>query len=261
VIPVFPGTTCEEDTARAVRLAGGEAKIVVVRNMTADLLAQSVEAVARAIHESQMLILPGGMPGGDEPDGAAKMITAFFQRPLLVEIVHRLLYDRDGLILGISNGFQALIKLGLLPEGEIRARVAGDPALAQNLIGRHQAGYVTTRVASVHSPWMSQMRVGDLYTIPVSHAEGRFVASPDVIQNLAAKGQVATQYCDLEGRPTMDIDYNPNGSHMAIEGLFSADGRVFGKMGHPERYGPFVGKNIPGNLHQPIFESGVSYFK
>ncbi|MCL2569205.1 MAG: phosphoribosylformylglycinamidine synthase [Oscillospiraceae bacterium] len=261
VIPVFPGTTGEEDAARAVRLAGGEAKIVIVRSMSGELLAQSVEALARAIHESQMLILPGGMSGGDEPEGSGKLIAALFQSPLLGEVMNRLLYDRDGLILGLGNGFQALIKLGFLPEGEIKARRADDPTLARNLINRHQAGYVTTRVASVNSPWMSLMRVGDLYTLPVSHGEGRFVARPDLIQDLAAKGQMATQYCDLDGRPTMDIDYNPNGSMMAIEGLFSPDGRVFGKMGHSERRGPFVGKNIPGHLHQPIFESGVAYFK
>ncbi|MCL2843225.1 MAG: phosphoribosylformylglycinamidine synthase [Oscillospiraceae bacterium] len=261
VIPAFPGTNCEEDTARAVRLAGGQAKIVVVKNLTGDLLAHSMEEVAAAINESQMLILPGGFSGGDEPEGSAKFITAFFRNPALTEAVHRLLQNRDGLILGICNGFQALIKLGLVPYGEIRPATEHDPTLTFNLIGRHQAGYVTTRVASVNSPWMNQMQVGDLHTIPISHGEGRFVAPPEVLARLADSGQIATQYCNDMGQPTMDIDYNPNGSMLAVEGLLSPDGRVLGKMGHTERRGPYVGKNIPGNLHQPIFESGVGYFK
>ncbi|MCL2588659.1 MAG: phosphoribosylformylglycinamidine synthase, partial [Oscillospiraceae bacterium] len=262
VIPAFPGTNCEEDTARAVRLAGGQAKVVMIRNLTGDLLAQSVDEMIRALAESQMLILPGGFSGGDEPEGSAKFIAAFFRNPALKDAVHDLLYKRDGLALGICNGFQALIKLGLLPYGEIRRTTAADPTLTFNLIGRHQAGYVTTRVASVHSPWMNEMRVGDLHTLPISHGEGRFVASADMVQALAAAGQIATQYCDPAGHPTMDIDYNPNGSLMAIEGILSPDGRVFGKMGHSERYGPHVGKNIPGvRPHQAIFEGGVSYFK
>ena len=261
VIPVFPGTNGEEDAARALSLAGGQPKIVVVRNLTGDLLAQSMEAMVKTIGESQMLILPGGIASGDEPEGGAKLIEAFFRIPALSDAIHRLLYERDGLILGLGNGFQALMKLGLLPYGEIRSTTPDDPTLARNLIDRHQAGYVTTRVASVQSPWMSEVRVGDLYTLPISHGEGRFVASTEAIQQLIEGGQVATQYCDHSGHPTMDVDYNPNGSYMAVEGLFSPDGRVFGKMGHSERRGPYVGKNIPGNLHQPIFESGVSYFQ
>ena len=261
VIPAFPGTNCEEDTARAVRLAGGQAKIVVVKNLTGDLLARSMEEVAAAIHESQMLILPGGFSGGDEPEGSAKFITSFFRNPVLTDAVHRLLQNRDGLVLGICNGFQALVKLGLVPYGEIRPATEHDPTLTFNLIGRHQASYVTTRVASVNSPWMGHMQVGDLHTLPISHGEGRFVAPADVLARLADSGQIATQYCDTSGQPTMDIDYNPNGSMLAVEGLLSPDGRVLGKMGHTERRGPYVGKNIPGNLHQAIFESGVAYFR
>ena len=261
VIPAFPGTNCEEDTARAVRLAGGDAQVVLVRNLTPDLLIQSVEAMAKAIAESQILVFPGGFSGGDEPEGSAKFIAAFFRSPVLMEAVHRLISEQDGLILGICNGFQALIKLGLLPHGEIRQTTPKDPTLTANKIGRHQARYVNTRIASVNSPWMSGLRVGDIHTLPISHGEGRFVAQPDVLQQLVRTGQVATQYCDPSGRPSMDIEVNPNGSEMAIEGLFSPDGRIFGKMAHTERRGPYVGKNIAGNLHQPIFENGISYFK
>ena len=262
LIPVFPGTSGEDELAKALKEAGAAPQVLLARNLTGDLLAQSIEALAKAIDESHMLLLPGGIATGGEPEGSAKFITALFRSPALTEAVQRLLYERDGLILGIGNGFQALIKLGLLPYGEIRRPTTpDDPTLTRNLIGRHQASYVTTRVASVHSPWMSKLQVGDLHTLPVSHKEGRFVASLETAQNLAEKGQVATQYCDHTGQPTMDIDYNPSGSLLAIEGLFSPDGRIFGKMAHPERRGPHVGKNIPGNLHQPIFESGVSYFK
>ena len=208
-----------------------------------------------------MVVLPGGFSGGDEPEGSGKFIASFLRSPALTDAIHDLLKNRDGLMLGICNGFQALVKLGLVPFGEIREMDDSCPTLTYNLIGRHQSRYVTTRVASVNSPWMIKSNVGDLHTIPISHGEGRFVAPQSVLEQLIAGGQVATQYVDLEGNPSMDIDVNPNGSLEAIEGIFSPDGRVFGKMGHLERRGPLVGKNIPGEKHQPLFESGAEYFK
>jgi len=207
-----------------------------------------------------MLILPGGFSGGDEPDGSAKFITAFFRNPRLTDAVHELLYQRDGLILGICNGFQALIKLGLLPYGEIVSPDRDMPTLTFNAIGRHQARYVYTRVASVHSPWMNLSQPGDVHAVPISHGEGRFVAPEALLKTLQANGQIATQYCDINGSVSMDIAVNPNGSALAVEGLFSPDGRVFGKMGHSERSGKFVGLNIAGRRYQPIFDSGVRYF-
>ena len=208
-----------------------------------------------------MVVLPGGFSGGDEPDGSAKFICSFFRNPRLTDAVHDLLKNRDGLMLGICNGFQALVKLGLVPYGEIRPMDEHCATLTYNTIGRHQSRYVTTRVASVNSPWMLKSQVGDLHAIPVSHGEGRFVAPQGLLDELVAKGQVATQYVGPDGLPAMDIDVNPNGSLLAIEGIFSPDGRVFGKMGHSERYGDFVAKNIPGDKHQPLFESGAAYFK
>ncbi|MDY3617427.1 phosphoribosylformylglycinamidine synthase [Agathobaculum sp.] len=262
VIPVFPGTNCEYDTARAIERAGGEAEIVVVRNFSPDVLAQSAERLESAIRRAQMVILPGGFSGGDEPDGSGKFIASFLRGPGIKDAIHELLGQRDGLMLGICNGFQALIKLGLVPYGEIRDEMTGDdPTLTFNLIGRHQSRYVTTRVASVKSPWLSSCEVGDLHSIAVSHGEGRFVAPQHVIDNLVKNGQVAFQYTDLAGNPSMDIAWNPNGSMCAIEGITSPDGRVLGKMGHTERYSPFVGRNIYGDKYQPIFENGVQYFK
>ena len=261
IIPVFPGTNCEYDTANACLRAGIEPEILVVRNLTTDLLAQSAEALEKAIRNSQMMILPGGFSGGDEPDGSGKFIASFLRSPALTDAIHDLLKNRDGLMLGICNGFQALVKLGLVPFGEIRPMDDNCPTLTYNLIGRHQSSYVTTRVASVQSPWMLKSNVGDLHAIPISHGEGRFVGPQAVIDQLIANGQVATQYVDAAGQPTMDIAFNPNGSMQAIEGIFSPDGRVFGKMGHLERRGEFVGKNIPGNKFQPLFESGAEYFK
>ncbi|MGE4548622.1 MAG: phosphoribosylformylglycinamidine synthase [Intestinibacillus sp.] len=262
VIPVFPGTNCEYDTARAVEKAGGAAEIIVVRNLTHDALAQSAEALESAIRRSQMVILPGGFSGGDEPDGSGKFIASFLRNPAIKDAVHALLQKRDGLMLGICNGFQALIKLGLVPYGEIRDEMsADDPTLTFNLIGRHQSRYVTTRVASVKSPWLSGCAVGDLHSIAISHGEGRFVAPQHVIDGLIAGGQVAFQYTDREGNPSMDIAANPNGSLCAIEGITSPDGRVLGKMGHTERFSPYVGRNIYGQKYQPLFESGVQYFK
>ena len=261
VIPVFPGTNCEYDTAQACLRAGIEPEIIVIRNLSTDLLAQSAQALEKAIRSAQMVVLPGGFSGGDEPDGSGKFIASFLRSPALSDAVMDLLKNRDGLMLGICNGFQALVKLGLVPYGEIRDMDADCPTLTYNLIGRHQSSYVTTRVASVNSPWMLKSQVGDLHTIPISHGEGRFVAPAQVIAELIAHGQVATQYVNAAGQPTMDIDANPNGSMEAIEGIFSPDGRVFGKMGHLERRGPFVGVNIPGDKHQPLFESGAEYFR
>ena len=261
VIPVFPGTNCEYDTARACLRAGIAPEIVVVRNLNADLLAQSAQALEQAIQGAQMIVLPGGFSGGDEPDGSAKFICSFFRNPRLTDAVHDLLKHRDGLMLGICNGFQALIKLGLVPYGEIRSTMDEKCAtLTYNDIGRHQSRYVTTRVASVHSPWMLKNQVGDLHAIPISHGEGKFVAPQPLLDRLIANGQVATQYVDLSGEPSMDISANPNGSLYAIEGIFSPDGRVFGKMGHSERRGEHLAKNIPGDKFQPIFESGAAYF-
>ena len=261
VIPVFPGTNCEYDSVRACLRAGMTAETVNIRNLTADDLLQSTVELEGAIRKAQIVFIPGGFSGGDEPDGSAKFICSFFRNSRITDAVHDLLKNRDGLMLGICNGFQALIKLGLVPYGEIRPMDGDCPTLTYNLIGRHQSRYVTTRVASVQSPWMLKSNVGDLHTVPISHGEGRFVAPAQVVADLIANGQVATQYVDLEGKPSMDIDVNPNGSMEAIEGIFSPDGRVFGKMGHSERRGPYVGVNIPGEKHQPLFESGALYFR
>ena len=261
VIPVFPGTNCEYDTAAACLRAGIEPEILMVRNLTPELLTQSADELAAAIGRSQMIILPGGFSGGDEPDGSAKFIVSFFRNPKLTDAVHTLLKQRDGLMLGICNGFQALVKLGLVPFGEIRPTDDTCPTLTFNLIGRHQSRYVTTRVASVKSPWMLKSELDEIYTIPVSHGEGRFVAPPSMLADLIANGQVATQYVDTAGIPSVDISVNPNGSMESIEGIFSPDGRVYGKMGHSERCGTYLAKNIPGYKHQPLFESGALYFR
>ena len=261
VIPVFPGTNCEYDTANACLRAGIEPEIVVVRNLDPNVLRESADALAAAIGRSQMMILPGGFSGGDEPDGSAKFIVSFLRNPKLTDAVHDLLKNRDGLMLGICNGFQALVKLGLVPYGEIRQTDDTCPTLTFNLIGRHQSRYVTTRVASVKSPWMLLSQLDDMYTIPVSHGEGRFVAPDAILSEMIANGQIATQYTDTASIPSLHISANPNGSVESIEGIFSPDGRVLGKMGHSERRGDFIAKNIPGNKHQPIFESGALYFK
>ena len=261
VIPVFPGTNCEYDTAAACIRAGIEPQILVVKNLTREALAESAQALNSAIRNSQMIVLPGGFSGGDEPDGSGKFIASFLRNPQLTDAIHDMLKNRDGLMLGICNGFQALVKLGLVPYGEICEMTAECPTLTYNLIGRHQSSYVTTRVASVQSPWMLNSNVGDEHTIAISHGEGRFVAPPEVIAKLIANGQVATQYVNASGTPSMDIAFNPNGAVEAIEGIFSPDGRVFGKMAHSERRGEFVGQNIVGNKFQPLFESGAKYFK
>ncbi len=261
LIPVFPGTNCEYDSARAVIAAGGDAEIVVIRNLTAEDVARSVETVASKIADSQMIFIPGGFSGGDEPDGSAKFITAFFRNPAIKEQVTRLLEDRDGLMCGICNGFQALIKLGLVPYGKIIDTDASCPTLTFNTIGRHQSRIVRTRIASNMSPWLRLMQVGDVVNVPISHGEGRFFASEELALQLAANGQIATQYVDLDGKPSMDAVFNPNGSLFAIEGITSPDGRVFGKMGHSERIGKGLYANVPGQYDIRMFESAVDYFK
>ena len=260
VIPVFPGTNCEYDTARAFRRAGAEPSVLVINNLTPEAVAESTHELARRIRESQIVMIPGGFSGGDEPDGSAKFITAFFRAPEVTEAVRELLQSRDGLMLGICNGFQALIKLGLVPYGDIRPMDEACPTLTFNTIGRHQSRLVRTRVASDLSPWLSKCEVGDMHEIAISHGEGRFVASPELVAELAAKGQIATQYVGQDGEPAMSLDVNPNGSVLAIEGITSPDGRVLGKMGHTERSGEGLYKNVPGNKFQPLIEGGVSYF-
>ena len=261
VIPVFPGTNCEYDTARAFRRAGGDPHILVLKNLTPADVAESCEALVKELDEAQILMLPGGFSGGDEPDGSAKFIAAFFRAPAVADAVNRLLNQRDGLALGICNGFQALIKLGLVPYGEIRPITKDDPTLTFNTIHRHQSMLVRTRVASNKSPWLSECSVNDEHLIAISHGEGRFVCEEKLLNQLIANGQVATQYVDLACHPTMDMSYNPNGSVLAIEGITSPDGRVFGKMGHSERSGELLYKNVTGDKYQPLFEGGVNYFK
>ena len=261
LIPVFPGTNCEYDSARAMMEAGAEAEIFVIRNLSADDISRSVESFAKKLAESQMVFIPGGFSGGDEPDGSAKFITAFFRNPAIKEEVNKLLQQRDGLMLGICNGFQALIKLGLVPYGKIIDTDDTCPTLTYNTIGRHQAKMVRTRVCSNKSPWLQGVRVGDIFTVPISHGEGRFFASPELARQLAANGQIATQYVDLEGNPSMDTAFNPNGSLFAIEGITSPDGRVLGKMGHSERKGGSLYRNVPGEYDMKLFESAVKYFK
>ena len=261
LIPVFPGTNCEYDTARAMEDAGAKAKIFVVQNRTASDIAKSVEDFSRLIGESQMIFLPGGFSAGDEPDGSGKFITAFFRGEAVKEAVQALLEERDGLMAGICNGFQALIKLGLVPYGRITEPDEKAPTLTFNAIGRHQSRLVRTRIASNRSPWLSKTKVGEIYTVPISHGEGRFLASDEVVAALAKNGQIATQYVDLDGKPTYDIAFNPNNSVRAIEGITSPDGRVFGKMGHSERIGAGLYQNVPGVFEMGMFQGAVEYFK
>ena len=260
-IPVFPGTNCELDTARKFNLAGAESEIVVLKNRSAADIEESVKAFADAIARANMIAFPGGFSGGDEPDGSGKFIATTFRNPRIAEQVMKLLNERDGLVLGICNGFQALIKLGLVPYGEILPLKATSPTLTYNNISRHVSTLVDIRVASNKSPWLSACKVGDVFTVPVSHGEGRIVAPSKELEKLAANGQIATQYCDLSGKPTMEYPFNPNGSAWAIEGITSPDGRVFGKMGHTERTGENLYKNCCGNFDMKLFESGVKYFK
>ncbi|MEP4079741.1 phosphoribosylformylglycinamidine synthase [Haloferula sp.] len=260
LIPSFPGTNSEYDSAKAFREAGANAHIEVFRNLTPAHLEESLKTLATQVRESQILFLPGGFSAGDEPDGSAKFIATVLRNPEVADAVMDLLKNRDGLILGICNGFQALIKTGLVPYGEIRDSSPEAPTLFHNDISRHISCYAPTVVSSSLSPWLANSQVGDVHQVPFSHGEGKFVASPEVIAELAANGQVATRYCDPSGTPSMDIAYNPNGSMAAIEGITSPCGRVFGKMGHTERRGSQVAKNIPGNKHQPLFKAGVAWF-
>ena len=261
LIPAFPGTNCEYDSAKAVRDAGAEPEIIVINNLSADGIARSVERFANELKTAQMVFIPGGFSGGDEPDGSGKFITAFFRNAAVKEGVTALLEQRDGLMCGICNGFQALIKLGLVPYGKIIDTDETCPTLTFNNISRHQSRIVRTRVASNKSPWLSLTNVGDVYNVPISHGEGKFLASEELIRQLAANGQIATQYVDLDGNATADVHFNPNGSLYAIEGITSPDGRVFGKMGHSERIGSGLYKNVPGEYNIRMFEAAVKYFR
>ena len=261
LIPVFPGTNCEYDSAKAFERAGAETEIFVINNLSAAKVSESVESFVKKIKQSQIIFVPGGFSGGDEPDGSGKFITAFFRNGAIKNEVNELLKNRDGLMCGICNGFQALIKLGLVPYGEIIDTDENCPTLTYNSIGRHQSRIVRTRIASNSSPWLSQVNVGDIYSVPISHGEGRFLASEELILKLAENGQIATQYVDLEGKPTSNILYNPNNSCFAVEGITSPDGRVLGKMGHTERYSNGLYSNVEGNYDMKIFESAVKYFK
>ena len=258
-IPVFPGTNCEYESARCWKFAGARPNLLVVKNLTPQAIEETVAAIVAEIQNSQIIMFPGGFSAGDEPDGSGKFIAAMFRNPRIAEEIAKFL-QRDGLILGICNGFQALVKLGLLPYGEIRSLDKDAPALLYNTIGRHVSRMVRTRVTSNISPWLAENAVGDVHTIAVSHGEGRFVADENWLKKLAANGQIATQYVDFDNNPTQEFPLNPNGSACAIEGITSADGRIFGKMGHSERIGDNVCKNVPGNKNQHIFEAGVNYF-
>lgn len=260
-IPAFPGTNCEYDSAKAFERAGADADVRIFRNLKPSHIAESIDSFADAIDKAQIIMFPGGFSGGDEPDGSGKFIKAAFENEKVRTAVMELLNNRDGLILGICNGFQALIKLGLVPYGEIRKAESNSPTLTFNTIGRHMSRLAATRIASVKSPWLAGVEVGDIHQIAISHGEGRFVASPETIAEMEKNGQIATQYVDQNGEPTYDMPSNPNGSYYAIEGITSPDGRVFGKMGHSERFAANVFKNVPGNKDQKLFESGVKYFK
>ena len=261
LIPAFPGTNCEYDSAKAVSDAGAEPEIIVIRNLDSAAIRQSAERFANELKTAQMVFIPGGFSGGDEPDGSGKFITAFFRSAAVKEEVTNLLDKRGGLMCGICNGFQALIKLGLVPYGKIIETDAECPTLTFNTIARHQSKIVRTRIASNKSPWLSLTEPGEVYLVPISHGEGRFLASDAVIEQLAAAGQIATQYCDENGNATNDIQYNPNGSCCAVEGITSPDGRVFGKMGHSERYAPGLYRNVPGDYEIKMFASAVRYFR
>ena len=261
LIPVFPGTNCEYDSAKACARAGAVPEIFVINNLTAEGISASAKAFAEAVSRSQAIFIPGGFSGGDEPDGSGKFITAFFRNELIKNAVHDLLKNRDGLMCGICNGFQALIKLGLVPYGEIRDAEEDSPTLTFNTIGRHQSKIVRVRAASVKSPWMTKVNTGDIFSVPVSHGEGRFIASEALIRELAENGQILTQYVDLNGVPTTDVQFNPNNSMWAVEGITSPDGRVLGKMGHAERIGDGLYRNVSGEYEMHLFESLVEYFR
>ena len=261
LIPVFPGTNCEYDTAKALKTAGADPEIIVINNLSAKGIADSADYFAKKIKESQIIFVPGGFSGGDEPDGSGKFITAFFRNAKIKEQVHELLKNRDGLMAGICNGFQALIKLGLVPYGEIIDTDENCPTLTYNTIGRHQSRLVRTRIASNKSPWLIETKPGDVYTVPISHGEGRFLADTALIEKLAENGQIATQYVDFNNEATADVHFNPNNSVYAVEGITSPDGRVIGKMGHSERIGEDLYKNVEGNYDMGLFRSAVKYFK
>jgi phosphoribosylformylglycinamidine synthase len=261
VIPVFPGTNCEYDSKRAFEKAGAKVQLVLIRNKTEEDIKKSVDELEDAIRKAQIVMLPGGFSAGDEPEGSGKFIATVLRNPKLKDAIDDLLDNREGLMIGICNGFQALIKLGLLPDGHIKDMSEDDPTLTFNTIGRHLSQMVNTRIASVKSPWLANVNVGDIHTIPISHGEGRFVAKKEVIDELFENGQVFSQYVDNNNYPTMVSPYNPNGSISAIEGIVSKDGRVLGKMGHSERQGENRNKNIYGKMDQLLFEAGVNYFK
>ena len=260
IIPVFPGNNCEYDTQAAFEKAGADAHTLIINNLSARDISESAKQIVEEISKSQIVMIPGGFSGGDEPDGSAKFITAFFRNPAVSDAVRDLLHNRDGLMLGICNGFQALIKLGLVPFGDIIPIDQECPTLTYNTIGRHQSRIVRTRVASNMSPWLANTQVGDTHTVAISHSEGRFIATDEVIETLIKNGQIATQYVDSNSTPSMSLDVNPNGSMMSVEGITSPDGRVFGKMGHCERAGKSLYVNIPDFHEQPLFEAGVEYF-
>ena len=260
-IPVFPGTNCEYDTKKVFEKAGGIVETLVIRNLSHNDIEASIKEMERLINNSQIIMIPGGFSAGDEPEGSGKFIATAFRNPVVSQAVMKLLKERDGLVLGICNGFQALVKLGLLPFGEIRDIDESCPTLTFNTIGRHQSCLVNTKITSNLSPWLNNVKVGDIHTVAISHGEGRFTAGSDVLETLQANGQIATQYVDPNGRPTYDISYNPNGSVNAIEGITSPDGRVFGKMGHSERIGANLYRNVPGEKDQQLFQAGVDYFR
>ncbi len=261
LIPVFPGTNCEYDSQRAFEKAGGKTNIFIFKNYNSDVIHQSIDKMAELIDQSQIIMIPGGFSLGDEPEGSGKYIANVLSNSKIADSIMNLLANRDGLMLGICNGFQALIKVGLVPYGEIRPMKGDSPTLTFNDIGRHQSRIVRTRVSSSMSPWMSEVNVGDIISVPISHGEGKFVCSKDELKKLAENGQVASQYVNYDGNATYDINFNPNGSYNAIEGITSPDGRILGKMGHNERYTPNTFTNVPGNYDSKIFESGIKYFK
>ncbi len=260
-IPVFPGTNCEYDTARAFERAGAKADIFVIKNQSAKDIEQAVNEIVKRLNNSQIIAFPGGFSGGDEPDGSGKFIATTFKNPKIADAVMELLYKRDGLALGICNGFQALIKLGLVPYGDIREQVADAPTLTFNNINRHISTIAQIRVATNKSPWLNACKLSGVYNVALSHGEGRFVSSDAELQKIIKNGQIATQYVNNTMNATMQSPYNPNGSMYGIEGIISPDGRVLGKMGHSERIDDNLYKNVEGNYDMKIFESGVKYFK
>lgn len=260
LIPVFPGTNCEYESARAVERAGAAADVLVLTTRSAAETDASLREFALRLDRAQALFLPGGFSNGDEPDGSAKFIAAFLKNPMAADALTRLMDVRDGLALGVCNGFQALIKLGLLPYGRITQPSPESPTLTFNAIGRHQSRLVRTRVTSDKSPWLTLAGAGEIYTVPISHGEGRFLCPPDLFSGLVQNGQIAAQYVNETGRPSMDVRYNPSGSYAAVEAVSSPDGRILGKMGHSERIGNGLYQNVPGPFDMRLFESAVAYF-